>query len=1150
MKSHRTTAIHSLSLTLVLSCLLNLLLPPPARVSVTATRGDARVQPRAASQATTTSPQTSTTHAQARESYGKLELQFEANQGQTDASVNFLARGAGYTMFLKPAEAVFELRHAGLGSRHETAVDSPLEDSSLTANNPQSEMRNPKSAVLRMKLVGADAGAAVEGVGESAGKVNYFIGDDPSRWRTNIPTFGRVRYREVYPGVDVVYYGNQQQLEYDFVVAAGRDARAVRLEFEGADEVKVDAAGDLLLTLGEGSIRQPKPFVYQETAGGRRAVEAGYVVGADGRVGFALSEYDAALPLVIDPVLAYSTYLGGSGTDEGNDIAVDPSGNAYICGNTNSTNFPTANAFQATFGGANFVGGRDAFITKLNAAGTAMVYSTYLGGDSDDRCNKLAVDASGNAYVAGETNSTNFPMANALQATYGGGLSDAYVTKINAAGNALVYSTFLGGEIFDAAHALAIDSSANVYVTGRTTSSNFPTLNPIQAAYSGGPGADAFVTKINATGNALVYSTYLGGNGGGDGGDSNGGFTAGFSIAVDASGSACLTGQTRATNFPTANAIQATFGGGSPDGDAFVTKLNAAGNAFVYSTYLGGAQNDIGFEVALDSSGNAYIVGSTFSDNFPTATPFQAMLSGTSDGFLSKLNAAGSAFVYSTYLGGTSGDSANGVAVDSTGNVYVAGGTTSTNLPTANPTQAASGGGVDAFLSKFNPAGAGLIYSTYLGGSGNDTALDIALDAANSMYLAGRTSSTNFPTLNPVQTTNGGDFDVFVTKISDTPAPGNVQFAQAAQSVAEGLEDNTDPASLVVTVTRSGNTSGAATVDYRTLDLPDAVRCDTTNGTAYHRCDYATTLGTLSFAAGETSKTFAVFITDDAYVEGNETFQIVLANASGASLGAQGTTTVTIQDNDTQPSNTNPINAPEFFIRQHYVDFLTRAPEPVGFANWVGALNACGAGSGDRGRDPACDRVMVSSGFFRSDEFLQVKGYFAYRFYEVAFNRRPTYQEFVRDLQRLTGSTPQDALARQAAFTTEFTERQEFTDAYPAAMTLSAYVDALFNTAEIGNRQSITRQDGTTLTRAQLADSSHTRADILREIVESREVAAIFFNRAFVTAQYFGYLRRDPESPGYDMWLAYLNEHPDDFRTMVSGFVNSVEYRLRFGTPN
>jgi hypothetical protein len=376
-----------------------------------------------------------------------------------------------------------------------------------------------------------------------------------------------------------------------------------------------------------------------------------------------------------------------------------------------------------------------------------------------------------------------------------------------------------------------------------------------------------------------------------------------------------------------------------------------------------------------------------------------------------------------------------------------------------------------------------------------------------------------------------------------------VQFAQATYTVAEGLERNTDPASLTITVTRTVNTSVAATVDYRTVDLPDAVRCDTAGGTAYHRCDYATTLGTLSFAEGETQKTFSVFITDDAHVEGNETFRIILENATGGGIGMQGTTTVTIQDNDTQAAVANPIDTSEFFLRQHYIDFLMRAPEAMGFSQWVAALNNCGPGNGDRGRNPSCDRVMVSSGFFRSDEYLQVKGYFAYRFYEVAFDRRPTYVEFARDLQRLTGATAEDTMARMAAFAVEFTQRPEFNAAYPAEQNTSAYVDALFTRAEIGDRQSITRQDNTTLTRAQLADGSRTRAAILREIVESREVAAIFYNRAFVSAQYFGYLRRDPESPGYDMWLAYLNANPNDFRTMVSGFVNSVEYRLRFGRP-
>ncbi len=516
------------------------------------------------------SPRAPLTAAQVRAAYGQLPLSFEANRGQADESFNFVARGAGYTLALSPTGAVFGLRNSDGDLRNGDAARPTLKtsDDARAETNPPSPIRHPSTAVLRMKLVGADAGAAGAGADELPGKVNYFIGDDPSKWQSGVPTFGRVRYTEIYRGIDVVYYGNQGRLEYDFVVAPEGDARAIALKFDGADKVEVDAAGDLLLTLGESVVRQPKPFVYQEVAGARRAVEGGYVVESDGRVGFALGVYDAALPLIIDPVLVYSTYIGGSGTDAGNEIGVDSAGNAYICGSTNSTNFPVANALQGTFGGATFEGGRDGFVTKLNAAGTAFVYSTYLGGSGDDRGNAIEVDASGNAYVVGETTSTNFPTANAFQPTFGGGLSDAFVTKLNPTGSALVYSTFVGGAIFDAGNAIALDSSGSVYISGRTTSEDFPTVNPIQSTYSGGPFADTYISKINAAGSALVYSTYLGGND----------FEAGSSIAVDSSGNAYLTGQTRSTNYPTANAIQSTFGGGDLEGDAFLTKGQRGGH--------------------------------------------------------------------------------------------------------------------------------------------------------------------------------------------------------------------------------------------------------------------------------------------------------------------------------------------------------------------------------------------------------------------------------------------------------------------------------------------------------------------------------------------------------------------------------------------
>jgi len=670
--------------------------------------------------------------AEVREAYGRLPLSFEANRGQVDSSIDFRARGAGYTLALSPTKALFVLA-------------------------PQTNADGKSSRVsLQMDLVGSTLPTKAEGLDELEGKVNYFTGNDPTQWRTNIPTFGRVRYANVYPGIDLVYYGNQKHLEYDLVVAPGGNIRNVKMQFEGAESLDTNDAGELLIHIGGSVIKQRKPLIYQDVDGERVAVNGRYLLQGDSQVGFEVDRYDSSRQLVIDPVLEYSTYLGGDAGDEGNDIRVDISGSAYVCGNTASTNFPTANAIQATFGGGNFVGARDGFVAKLNAAGTALVYSTYLGGSGDDRCNKIAVDQSGNAYVGGETTSSNFPTANAIQATFGGGLSDGFIAKINPAGSALVYSTYLGGTIFDAVQAIAIDSAGNVYSTGRTTSADFPTVNPIQANYTGGPFADLFITKINAAGSALVYSTYLGGTG----------FEAGFSIAVDAAGAAYLTGQTASSDFPTANPIQSAFGGGSPDGDAFITKINPAGSALVYSTYAGGTDNDIGFEIAIDSSGNAHVVGVTRSANFPVANSLQAALRGTSDGFVMKLNAAGSAFIYSTYLGGTADDSVNGVSIDSSGTAYVAGGTSSTDFPLAAPTQQTKAGGVDAFVCRLTATGNALPYSTYLGGMGTETALAVAVSPAGKVFLTGRTDSTDFPVVNPIQATRGTGLDAFVARLS------------------------------------------------------------------------------------------------------------------------------------------------------------------------------------------------------------------------------------------------------------------------------------------------------------------------------------------------------------------------------------------------
>ena len=1085
----------------------------------------------------------------ARETYGRIPLSFEANNGQAEPSVDFLARGAGYALFLKPTEAVFVLRTEDSGTRDvEDSAERPLRKA-----EPQSAPHAPQSKVLRMRLDGADASAAAEGGNELAGKANYFVGDDSSKWRTEVPTYARVSYREVYPGVDVVYYGNQRQLEYDFRVAPGADPRAVSLRFEGADSIDVDANGDLLLKLGETIVRQPKPFVYQEVAGARREVEAGYAVGADGRVGFSVGEYDRGATLVIDPVLVYSTYLGGSGGDQGLHVAVDSLGSAYISGFTVSTNFPTAGPVQAA--NASF---QDAFVTKLNAAGTALVYSTYLGGNGNDQARGLAVDSAGSAYVTGFTNSTNFPTANAFDATIGSNGDDAFVTKLNAQGNALVYSTYLGGsDSAEFGQAITVDSAGNAYVTGNTFSDDFPTVNPIQSANAGG-STDAFLSKLNAQGNALVYSTYLGG----------GGNDSGEGIKVDSAGNAYVGGDTASINFPTLSPIQDAQRG---DGDVFVAKVNAGGDAFVYSTYLGGSLRDACEDLAIDSSGNAYITGDTESDNFPTANAFQGANGGTvllQDAFVTKLNQTGSALVFSTYLGGTGGEVGFGITVDSAGNVYVAGATGSnTTFPTANAIQCARAGGVDAFATKFNATGSALVYSTYLGGALGDEGRGVAIDSAGNAYVGGFTSSTDFPTVNAFQSTFGGTTppggDAFVFKLSDatTGPPSALAFTQTAPSVQE------DVTSLTLTVQRTGDTSGAVTVDYATA-----------NGTASERSDYTTAVGTLRFAAGETAKNIDLLVNEDSFTEGNETFTVSLSNPTGGATLSCLTAVATVQitDDAVEPT-TNAIDDTTVFVGTHYHDFLNRQADAGGLTFWTGEITPCGT-------DAACldrKRTDVSQAFFLSIEF-QTTGYYIFRIYKGSFTDTPArprgmprYREFLRDQQEVgrnvivgAAGWEEQLRANQLDFARRWVQRPDFLAEFPLSMSGDAFVNKL--AANLGVAPLSPSEFN-------IAIESYTqtvegRALTLRNVVELNSVYNAQFNPGFVLSQYIGYLRRNPnDAPepgldyaGFDFWLAKMNsfslpgENVRNEQTaiarvrraeMVRAFIRSLEYRGRFGQP-
>jgi hypothetical protein len=648
--------------------------------------------------------------------WGNIPLSFEPNAGQANAQVRYLARGVAYTLYLNNGETV------------------------LAAKN---------QLPLRTKLVGANPSARIVGEDQQISLTNYFVGNDPGKWHSSIPNYARARYRSLYPGIDLIYYGHHGSLEYDWVVSPGADPKQIRLTFDGAQRVRIDKQGDLVVRLGENEYRHKKPVVYQEAAGKRIEVAGTWFLhGKEAR--FRIGSYDRGQTLVIDPVLIYSTYIGGSLSDFANAIAVDKLGNTYITGGTGSTDFRTASPLQPALKGV-----EDVFVTKINANGSGIVYSTFLGGGGPDEGKGIAVDGSGNAYVTGSAGSFDFPMAGAIQGTWGGS-GDVFVTKLNATGSALVYSTYLGGNAIDDGRGIAVDPAGNAYVVGITFSSNFPTVNPFQAAK--GAQQDAFVAKINPGGTAWVYATYLGGNA----------VDEGYGIAADASGNAYVTGYTGSTNFPLQSPYRSS---NAASVDAFVTKLNPAGSALVYSTYLGGSATDYGTAIAVDSSGSAYVTGIVDSTDFPVVNPMQLHFAGADDAFVTKFNPAGSALVYSTYLGGGSEDQAYGLAIDPAGNAWVTGRTNSSDFPLTNAIQVTRTA-FDMFVTELNAAGTARLFSTFVGGSGSESGLGIAADGRGNIHVAGGTPSTDFPIVNAIQQSNaGGAQDVIVFLLGNSPPP-------------------------------------------------------------------------------------------------------------------------------------------------------------------------------------------------------------------------------------------------------------------------------------------------------------------------------------------------------------------------------------------
>jgi len=735
-------------------------------------------------------PATPTGAASVAAGYGKLPLSFEANQGQDNPRVRFSSRGQGYSLFLTDSAAVLSL----------SKPEPQLQNRGARPSAPRvlALQKTPiKTDVVRMELAGAAPDLKVTGTEVLPGKVNYFIGKDPTKWRSDLPTYGKVKYSAVYPGVDLVYYGNQRQLEYDFVVAPGADTSRVHLHFAGADKLSIDSKGDLKISASNGEISFHKPVVYQMKDGKREPVSGRFQLLAKSDLGFALGNYDHNRELVIDPTLAYSTYLGGSSGDSANGIAVDATGHAYVTGSTGSGDFPiVAGSYQTVDPGlvnANPTG--VAFITKFHHDGSGLIYSTFLGGTGGDSATAIALDSAGNAYVTGNTLSTDFPVTpGAYETTVNSpGSYNSFVTKLNPTGTNLIYSTYILDNT--GATGIAVDSSGHAYVTGSTGSKNFPVSSNAFQKTNHALYGTGFVVKLSKAGNSADYSTYLGGSN----------YEYAYGIAVGNAEEAYVTGTTYSHDFPkTAGAYQTKNKAAAKHmNNAFVTKLNATGSGLVYSTYLGGSgveSGDTAYGIALDASGHAYVTGNAYSEDFPTTngafqTVNHAIGTLADNAFVAKLNAAGSQLLYSTYLGGSGivnvapldddapvawGDSSSAIAVDSMGDAYVTGYAVSGDFPVTSDAYMAQDPSEDGnadgnnpvvFFSKLNPAGSQLLYSTFMGGLGCGTGIGagydglgdignaIAVDPYGDVYLAGATCSGNFPTsANAFDPTNQASF--------------------------------------------------------------------------------------------------------------------------------------------------------------------------------------------------------------------------------------------------------------------------------------------------------------------------------------------------------------------------------------------------------
>ncbi len=675
------------------------------------------------------------------QSMNLMPLTFTKNNGQWDSRVLYRSNAGGAAMWFTKEGVTYQFLRGLHRSGAPTEFDSPQSQQDQIPDSVE-------QLVLRASFVGSNPNPEIVGEGLLEYKCNYFIGNDPAQWRTDVSNYGAIVVKNIYDGIDVRYHSDGGgKMMYDFVLAPGADPTKIKVAYDGVDEMSIDHNGRVFLKTMWGDLIA----TIESLASRQNFSSAVFTQLSNETIGFEDAGLQQQQQTTLSLGLVFSSYLRGiGGFDYGDGVAVDAANNVYVAGSTGSANFPTQSPYQATSAGGYF----DAFITKLSSSGGSLIYSTYLGGSDMDLAFEIAIDGSGNAYVTGETMSSNFPTMNPFQTNQD--TSDVFVTKLGISGNTLIYSTYLGGSGRDAGYSIAVDGSDCAYVTGETISSNFPTQSPFQTAQG---NYDAFVTKLSSAGNDLVYSTNLG----------KGDYDGGTGIAVDAGGNTYVTGYTHSSNFPTLNPFQ-TYQGGY---DAFVTKLSSFGNTLIYSTYLGGSSDDWSYAIGIDATGSTYVTGETFSSSFPIHNSYQATWGPWLTAFVTKLNSSGSSLSYSTFLGGGgSPDGGHGIAVDNRGNAYVTGVTHSPGFPTQNPYQTWQGLG-DAFVTMLTGSGGDLIYSTFLGGSDSDRGEGIAVDGSGNIYVTGQTYSPNFPTQDPYQTYQGptGFTDAFVTKLTGCGGP-------------------------------------------------------------------------------------------------------------------------------------------------------------------------------------------------------------------------------------------------------------------------------------------------------------------------------------------------------------------------------------------